>query len=696
MNFFRLQKIVFSIFLLSLLFCAELYSEQLKEKPIFLEFGKKLGQTNYNLYFKKCGATKKFNSNLFLLTFGAHSFSQTESIIYIWEYNPKTKDFTNTPNSFRKDPCSVRNQYKLFIWTTNPPNKEIEDKILKTNYRISSHKHIGNRHQFISSLEMERLRLATSAGLFLEKDEKLCTCTYFDSEGYAYIQYPLENETCCEGTPPDKPEITYRTAPKKEFVSIENWEQSISEKKNSLPKAHKNYARPKQDVKWGSINYTYDNRFGYVHYNKSFTSSELLNDDYIMMLLPQKMSPPTFSPIKCNNNVCQYSHPNLSIVDPIIMSFDNNAGFISLPFAKLVNGRIQRLKKYAKVSKSEMKILNDLNKIQAESHNNTSESEELMHLFCRNNQQCIGAYQSLLKVDTAIIKKFGQNNYIQNNNGNHFLVSPNFRIEINNISYKHTLHDNKKHSIIEPYLHDTYKDYHVKTAWGDYFSYLKINILHSNEIFFQSIANKRFNDYSVKSNTLSSALNQFPLPLFFEKKRFGVWLIIDDYKDPAGGFHLQTFHKFKISPSFEKLLRSTNNNHYRIDRIRGNTVERIYDINEIIDNSTFRRVCEITALKNLENHRPGNHIVAWELHLLLGRIIGQSVDDVSLSKIIKKLDELKVERIVVWEFSDSIYEKSFYKNLFNKISRQRGWNFKHNQIPMESMFRDICIPLMIE
>jgi len=227
MKFFQLQKIVINILLLLLLFCAELHSEQLSSRAIFLEFGKKLRHTNYHLYFKKCGPTKKLNSNLFLLTFGAYSFLGSDELIYVWEYNPTTKDFIIEPGNIKKALCSVSNKYKLFIWTTSPPNKEIEDKILKTEYRISSHKIIGNREKFISSFEMERLRLATSSGQFLEKDVNLCLCTYFDSDGYAYIQYPLENETCCIGPTLDKPEITSKITPKKEFISIENWEQSI-------------------------------------------------------------------------------------------------------------------------------------------------------------------------------------------------------------------------------------------------------------------------------------------------------------------------------------------------------------------------------------------------------------------------------------------------------------------------------------
>ena len=691
------------ILILLLLFSNYLYSEQLKDMPVFLEPGKKLNQQDINFYFEHCGSSK-INDNVFLLKYGVYSIRS--GMKFYWEYDLKEKDFKVKTHSQVTKPCSVRNKYHVYIWTTKPPPKEIEYEILNTKYRLSSYKHISANNQFISLTELYSLRLATYNGSLLDRFQKTCFCTYFDSNGYAYIQYRLNHEKCCKkGHPPEKPDITSRGNSRIKFVSARDWKKKRSNVKRPMNQEFLNKPdlRPKKEISWQGMSYKFNDRFGYVHYKNNFSSQKKFNNDYIMLLLPKNISSPVaFSPIKCSSGLCMYSLPSVNYVESVITNFNDEKLSLSVPVAKVTNSNFQELKEYSRLSKLEINALELLEKIQLTSNRVPDAVEELKNLFCGNNQQeCIQAYQSLLKLKKTLIQNAGQQNYTQENEGKYFLINSDYTIELNDTLFNHTLtlHKNKTNNLD---IIDTtslrgikYKKKSLLTSWNQKFQYLKIKILHSDDYFFQSIENQTFKELSFKSQTISSVLKKYPIPFFFEKQKIGIWLIIDDYKD-SNGIHLQKLHKFKTSPAFENLLKSAlnskTNNFYRIDRIQGNSVERIYDKNAIFSNSDFRHIADIKALKYLENHKNSNNIDKWELHLFLGQNTDQKRDKPPDQGVINKLEELQVIRTFVWEFNYFESKQSFYLNYFKKIYQKQPWNFKYKQITKESMFKDIRIP----
>ena len=538
--------IALELFILSLLAFNDLHSEKLKYSPVFLESGRNLIQKADNFYFKYCGSSK-INDKVCLLEYGI--YTQYGHTKLCWEYDLKEKDFKIKTPREATDPCSVRNKYNVYVWATKSIPKEIENEILQTQYNLSSYKHISANDQYISTPEISRLRLAIYNGSFLEKYKKTCICTYFDSTGYAYIQYRLNNEKCCKkGHAPEKPDIKSRDDSRIKFVSAKDWKKKRSNVKRTINQEflNKPEPRPKKEISLQGINYIFSDRFGYVHYKKSFSSQKMFNNDYIMLLLPKNISSPVaFSPIKCSSGFCLYSLPSDNYVESVITNFNDEKLSLSVPVGKVENSNFQQLIKYSRISKLDFDALELLKKIQQISNNAPDAVEELKNLFCGSEKlECINAYQSLLTLQRTVIQNASQQNFIQESEGKHFLVNSDCTIELNDIYFNHTLklHKNKKNNFD---FIDTsslrgikYKKESFLTPWNQKFQYLKIKILHSNDYFFQSIENQTFKELSFKSKTISSVFKEYPIPFFFEKQKIGIWLIIDDYKD-SNGIHLQ-------------------------------------------------------------------------------------------------------------------------------------------------------------
>jgi len=607
---------------------------------------------NEKIFFEQC-AIEELDKAI-LIKFFVYTYDDNSQKKF-WKYHPDKKEFTSLFHEKPTEKCA-EGIYKFYIWS-NTSIKNVEKReLLDQKYSVLSEESIKDGHNYIEPSRLNNMRLAKeSVGSVFIEINVLDRYVYFDSEGYAYVQYCPKKKPCVTGIP-DKPEIQRKQGNKLSIV-----------RKNNLPKLF----APTVTIE--SISYFFIYGYGYVKYNEFFTKNNSIipsDSNYHIMRFISQGNVFEESPIQCESNKCKCSLPeNKSFSIKVIVQVDSSTKEIT-PVAILNdNNLLKQLKKYSKPSRQEINYYNVINGF-IKDYDDLNENSKKEFLFFIGNPQPPIIFPSIPNIPKTLILDEAKG------------IS--FCTDTQDICFhKSDIVLNQKASEKMNIYTGTYSN-----QWDDQFKYYRTPILYTQEYIFQSIENKLFKKYICKSSE-----NKFCYKAEMDKRKFGFWLIIDDFKDYENRF-LKILHNFKVSERFYKiLLNAHNNKKYRIDRIQGYRIEQIFDIRNILNNSTFPNVSDLEALIDLDDHQisPYN---AWELHFILGRNTSKRTSQETKNQIIKRLDDLNVKRIVLWEFSDTrTSEKTIYNQTFEDIQQIKKWKYKYNFITDKNEFNKISIPL---
>jgi len=611
--------------------------------------------TSPKIYFEQCGIEEL--DKAILIKFFVYTYNYISQKNY-WKYHPRSKEFKSI---CRKEPPKLcKDIYKLYIWSDTSIKEVEKNELLDQKYTILSKDRIKKNNcneetcNYIEPSKLNWMRLAKKSvsEVFIEINE-LCEYVYFDSDGYAYVQY-CPDKRCCNGIP-NKPDISP--------IQRKQGNQEPEKPTINLP----NYFKTKVTIDDESFPY-YVN-YGYVKFNKIFSNNNSIipsDSNSLIMRLISQGNEFVDSPIQCESKNCEYSLPkNKSFSKKVIVQVDSSTKKIT-PVAILNDSNVlNQLKQYSKRSEQEINYYNDINGF-IEDYKALDDNSKKEFLFFIENPQFLLNFPSIPDIPKTLI--------LDEAKGTSFCTDTQdicFQKSDNVLNLKAS----EKMNIYT----ETYSN-----QWDDQFKYYRTPILHTNENIFQSIENELFKRYICKSSKIEFCYKT-------EMDKFGFWLIVDDFKHDKNKL-LKVLHEFKVSDRFHEILVNAHNKKFRIDRIQGYRIEQIFDIRKVMD-SEFSNISELEALISLNDHKSSGYN-NWELHLILGRNTSKRTSQENKKQIMNKLDRLSVKRIILWEFSDThTSEKTIYNDIFEDIKRIKKWRYKYFLITDKSKFNKISIPL---
>jgi len=170
----------------------------------------------------------------------------------------------------------------------------------------------------------------------------------------------------------------------------------------------------------------------------------------------------------------------------------------------------------------------------------------------------------------------------------------------------------------------------------------------------------------------------------------GCWFIVDDFLHLNVPRETAIFKAFKYSDFLKEIISAkAEKNHFRLDLFEGINIRRLPSNYVFANKSGNVYGADIISLLDLENDENTNN--RWELHLFLNRTTSQSMDIKTINKIAIKLNQLRVEKIVVWEFCPrKPSEITQYKKFFSYVAQKGQIQLEHHLIYSEAQFREVA------
>lgn len=176
-----------------------------------------------------------------------------------------------------------------------------------------------------------------------------------------------------------------------------------------------------------------------------------------------------------------------------------------------------------------------------------------------------------------------------------------------------------------------------------------------------------------------------------QKSTTGAWFVVDDYFDASPLKLSQRLQEFKDSKHFNFAVQNKGGlQAFRMDAIRGANIDKISSAMDSKRSSHYRHVGEIATLLKAAPHNTEYKNYTWELNLFLNRMTSGNVDDQTIAAIEKKLKEMNVSIIRVWEFSNTKPgERTIYQKMFNRFSDD--FQVEYHIVCSKEQFKDLAI-----
>jgi len=667
-------------------------AEQLSGSPEWLKHGKALdGKEDIKLHV--CDQ-KRINDNIYCLNFIVSFWDKFgDNKLHLYVYDLKNLDFkelTTIENYILKYRCERiedEKKCKLYIW--KKPNSICEfdnsfDFGITTEYSSAA----GSKSSDLKKLRLNKVNKYNS--FQKNRDKHACDYSFFDSNGYAYIQYHFGDNSLCDPSP-SKPNLTMIRG-RRHNATIASRGRSANRGRNDS--VINDSRTPQHDDNDIMKTITYNNKlynlvdnYGYVNFNTTFLLRENWDKNKfqnMINILNGKIV--EYSPIDCLDRECRVSlsSNNLAII------LDSN----DTPVFYLSNqNNVSKLYRISLI----IKKIGDMLKLQKESQQifNLMEKDDQLLLNKLFKKQSAGPFEFYSKqFSIPDPKKFGDKfNYITGKNklDHSFMINPEVILSKYSHSWKTWILHNSKTNSSSRFKIDTPKKKttppkNEPNCWGERTKFYKTKIHGTKKFAYQilspNISKKKF--HFLESYKPS-----------FENERIGLWIILDDFMDLNGNI-ARKLHKFKISKKFQKIINNAirmKTHPFRLDLIQGNTIKRMDNPSLIINNSTYSKISEIESLKLLEDHNYDEESYQWELHLILSEKTSGMPDKNILNDIRKKLKELKVRRIALWEFCDGNIGYVTINDLIfsDEINSDKQFSFQYKKFNNEN-FKEVKIP----
>ncbi|KPA15460.1 conserved hypothetical protein, secreted [Candidatus Magnetomorum sp. HK-1] len=673
-----MKKISIILIFLIVMSCYEVLatSNKLAYNPVWLNPGKAFTKLDKDerFYFIKFREKMIFDSNEYLIAFLVYSYSPSENMWTVWDYNSDKKDFepirsgrftpdlviglnyiTNGTRTYEN--YDIDKMYKVFIRSNS--SIQSEDFKDKNNSVFVYPKNFSTKFYFkkheLSSLRLINYNLQANKYSYKKGTEK---AVYFDKDGYGvFINFQPQKEPEIVGVTP----IRSRTM---------------------TPLVKKFEILPENQIQRNGKAYTYFNNFGYVHLNATCYHNNISSKlDYIVTTINKNYI--IYSPVKVNRDTFDFFAPikkNSAIYylwckageqfQPVGRIYYNQNLYFE--FKKNINAMVGKLSKDARTALEKWDAA-----IKAYNQSDV------------NDKQIIKDYLSN--------KDYMINNYFEKFIGYQQSNNQNLLTKISKIPDSKTIHLSAQFLLQE--LKDRWclinsqskpKFIAIPSINGMIQFELEINDNHDKVLYAKTLLyDSLFYSYNrQKIWHYENLLKRIP------QKHLKLWIIFDDYVDPER-ILAKRLYEFKQSFRFYQILFEDKKSSKiekrvsRVDLIKGsNIIKKALTDYSILESSDIR-FSEISALSKLEHHPIDQMNDNWELHLFLAK--KTSTPQLNATTLIgDSLKKLNVKRIVIWEFCNyKPSEETIYNVLFRQISNETNIDYVYNQIYSKKQFYSI-------
>lgn len=670
-----------------------------------------------NIYLVKCfeeyEKTDGQHKNIFRIDLAVYSYCEETDQLKLWGYEKAKQNFflyekfpaTSTQeenlrkikiNTLENNSLCTRlpqeYYYSLFLWTYKGGSLGF----LKKRYLILPKEAyaLGNKRTYFTKDELSHMRVTDKVGLLKKQEFCMCQAVYFDKDGYAYIQ---NTPICDRSSFPRKPFM------KEEKVTIEPWRGSATIEQTGIMITETQPSQNDPEAKETAIEvvsapeaklkdkFTYDGKlyrlydnYDYVEMNSTFDPPKTtkLTSKFFVTNVNISSLEIEYSPVACDDGKCSFYKSN-EAWKSYLWKRDANANNL--------RGELIETGQHGRYSLQNMDRIHVLDSDVAKSflslvkNLNSTKKDEFWGFIDKN------VFQS--KADTIDELPNFKSYYVTQDDGDTVILDRNlyFKKAGNSWTIKQSgsflenISPPTKQVVGRKVLSKENPTWHDATV-----RYFRVPIYKKRGQFaFQTIGD----DFFLEKNYISNSQPIYP----DEIEKIGTWIIVDDFFNPEEPKMAQTFKQFKDSAAFIKIIEERGGRQFfRSDLIRGATVKRIHEPDNIPGNSQYQFFSEIDSLVNLEDHSDETENYYWELHFFLARTTSGGPTDDTIESIRKKLKGLRAKRIVVWEFCDSkpllgLY-KTDYQKIFQKICHDHK-TYKHILIDNEKEFTKISVPL---
>ena len=655
------------------------------------------------LYFVKC--SQVCNDSSFILGFVIYSYSSISKQWRIWQYNNNSQQFEiykilNKPywvNKCHREINEVvlmknfsikrvsklipdEKLFKIKIWSSS---KKLNCGVFSDTFVIPLPENIITKDSgvvsrlYFNKNELNSMQLVNvQQQKYYLRMNNLCHNIFSDEHGYACFQYKDYNEKCVAIQKKSNATYQSRSQVKKQRV---RWYQT----------------KPNIDTFDNKEYHLFDN-YGYVHLNAYFYKNNNYiepHHNYFITNISNKDI--VYSPISCNEQFCSFYKRNDKGYFSCLWIVNNTriypVGILNEDwYSKTLFLDINLLKR--SVDNDLLSTFHSLSDFFKKYHLLSLQQRAIFRkLACEKSSSCLSDFQVFdkkqyadmtdklnniqLKIKPEIIQldngwqleKKNDRIWIAQKKNTAFLhqIKPPLKKAYNRVR----LEKDGKGKIVDYYIIDVHDEFvHHNYDQIAYQATKKVQIKPDN-IQIQSDSRKTTPSKIKPSQTKTPQVTQIKKPV--DK----IWIIFDDYVDNSG-YLARRFKQFKQSYYVKKLFNSCEVS--RFDLIQGVTIKRRPSHFKIWNNSQFFKVAEIQSLLDLAPHSFEEKNTKWELHLFLARNTrGIGYEGIE-EKLYRKLKNLNVKTIIVWEFCDyKPAEITMYKKLFSDVSSQNRFNYQH-------------------
>jgi len=630
-----------------------LQQHSLAPNPVWLKEGKAFSKLDNNeiFYFVKFKEQIE-DSNKYLIAFLVYSYSPLKKTWTVWSYDKTKKDFypldakrklslTQVHNLFhskgpkRYDILDIEKMYKIYLWSNSNilsflKEDSLDFLIFSKNFSIKKDKYSLKKE------ELNSLRMINYKSNIRQYDfyKGVKQAVYFDDAGYGYFNF---------NNKPDE--------------EINKDEEEYDEEIPDLS--------PPYSIITNKKEYFLFPNYGYVYFNCFFYSNNInYTKDYKLFITKIHNNDIFYSPLLNTSNYKYYFYIPSYKNDKLHLWKESKKGVE--PLGELKHKRKNEFI-FEKVFYSRSLISQAFNNwmvaLNSYTKLNLEQKKLFIQKFCKSNTAFNAFNDFMYQYKIKAISFFDEEVIFPSN-------SDIIKIDNKRMFYKEPS-GNWSISGLSKYI------IRIQIPKNDYVKTLKIKL---NDYGYTGLYSKT-HLYDTKEWYYQE------LTRIKQEGRLKKWVIIDDYVDPDALIS-KTLFEFKNSFRLKQIL-FQEKAVSRIDLLKGlNIINKNTDDRTILS-SSYSLISDLKALLKLKKHQSINQNDYWELHLFLARNTSGYNSGI-INPIAKKLKDLRVKRIIVWEFCDNEpYEITFNDNLFKEISEIGKFEYSYKSIFSKTRFYSI-------
>ena len=393
--------------------------------------------------------------------------------------------------------------------------------------------------------------------------------------------------------------------------------------------------------------------YGMVCLNTKINKLEEIDDhnNFIITSLIDKNNI-VLSPVRCDDSSCKfYSPQGKSDINYLLWKKQDG----KLNFINQLTYTRNPIKRYA------INFSSDFIKHCEAIYNMKNDICDINQIF--NFEKFILFYE-ILKDNNLSDLDFDNNFFSYSNNGDFIILDSadkKFFQRVDKYWVFKSLDLNEPEYLLIPPKRTTYRE-DEREINGRKIKFIRYDIHNSSQFYFKI----KESYYNYESEYIGTSFDPTKIT---RKSNFHKWIIVDKFELAETSLVTGLFTTFR-NTKLQDIINNISLNEYRLDGLQTNNIKRI-DSNTPDYANRYSTTDICNALLTLQKHSPGEQNFHWELHIFVLRNTSSSkkFDYDKIGKVCKKLYELKVKSLYIWEFSDQkpLETTTYYESLINTI-----------------------------